>query len=79
MIAGAGRIAPLGHEARDHAMKDHSIVKAAVGEVGDPLDVARRKVRAKLDDDVAAGRKSKGKTVVGHLLLRDQQLEFSCR
>jgi len=55
VIAGAGRIAPLGHEARDHPVKDHSIVKAAVGEVGDSLDVTRRKVRAKLDDDVAAG------------------------
>jgi hypothetical protein len=41
--------------------------------------VARREVRAKLDDDVAAGRKSKGKTVVSHLLLRDERLEFSCR
>ena len=55
MIARAGRIAPLGHEAGDHPVKDHSIVKAAVGEVGDSLDVTRRKVRAKLDDDVAAG------------------------
>jgi hypothetical protein len=41
--------------------------------------MAGRQVRAKLDNDVAAGRKSKGKTVVGHLLLRDQQLEFSRR
>jgi len=79
VIAGAGRVAALGHETRDHPVKDHAVIEAAVGEVGNSLDVPRREIRAKLDDDVAAGRKSKGKTVVGHLLLRDQQLEFSCR
>lgn len=79
MIAGTGRIAALRHETRNYPVKDDAVVKAAVGEIGDSLDVARREVRAKLDDDVAAGRKSKGKTVVSHLLLRDERLEFSCR
>ena len=42
--AGAGRIAALGHEAGDHAVEHDAVVKAAVGELGDPLDVAGRKV-----------------------------------
>src|SRR6478672_7229409 len=58
--AGSGRVASLGHEAGDDAVKLHVVVEAAVGEFGDALDVARREVRAKLDDDVAAGRKGKG-------------------
>ena len=55
MKSGPGGIAALRHEAWNDPMKHDSIVKAAVGEVGDSLDVTRRKVRAKLDDDVAAG------------------------
>src|SRR5206468_9561164 len=35
VIAGAGRVAPLRHEAGDHAVKNGTVVKAAVGEVGD--------------------------------------------
>ena len=66
-VAGAGRVAALGHEAGDHAVEDHAVVKAAVGELGDALDVAGREVGPQLDDDVAAGRKGKGQAVgVGH-------------
>ena len=65
--AGAGRVAALGHEAGDHAVEHDAVVEAAVGELGDALDVAGREVGAKLDDDVAAGRKGKGQAVgVGH-------------
>ena len=65
--AGAGRVAALSHEAGDHAVEHDTVVKAAVGELGDALDVAGRKVRAKLDDDVAAAREGKGQAVgVGH-------------
>ena len=67
MIAGAGRIAALGHEARDHSVERHVVVKAAVGKLGDRCDVSGRKIRPKLDDDIAAGRKGKGEAVgVGH-------------
>ena len=52
--AGAGRIAALRHEAGDHAVEHHAVVKAFVRQFGDPLDMARRKVGAQLDDDVAA-------------------------
>ena len=65
--AGAGRIAALRHEAGDHAVEDDAVVEAAVGELGDALDVAGREVGPQLDDDVAAGRKGKGQAVgVGH-------------
>jgi hypothetical protein len=48
-------------------MKHDSIVKAAVGEVGDALDMAGSEVWAKLDDDIAAGGKAKGEAVgIGH-------------
>ena len=55
VIAGAGRVAALGHEAGDHAVEGNVVIKAAVGELGDPLDVAGRKVGPELDDDIAAG------------------------
>ena len=55
------------HEARDHAVKDNSVIEAAAGEIGDPLDVIGRKVGPKLDDDVAAGGEGEGQAVaVGH-------------
>ena len=67
VIAGPGRIAALRHEARDHAVENDAVVKAAVGKLGDARDVARREVGAKLDDDVAAGGKVKVQAVgVGH-------------
>src|SRR5438067_1320062 len=39
VIAGAGRVAALRHEARDDAMEYDIVVEAAVREVGDALDV----------------------------------------
>ena len=67
VVAGPGRVAALRHEAGDHAVEDDAVVKAAVGELGDARDVARREVGAELDDDVAAGGKGKVQAVgVGH-------------
>src|SRR5690348_4408172 len=67
VVAGPSRIAALRHEARDHTMERHIIVKAAVGELGDALDVTWCEVGAELDDDIAAGGKSEGEAVgVGH-------------
>ena len=36
-------------------MEHHSVVEAAIGEIGDSLDVARREIRPKFYDDIAAG------------------------
>jgi len=48
-------------------MKHDAVVKAAVSELGDALDMAWRKIGPELDDDVAAGREGKGQAVgVGH-------------
>lgn len=70
--AGAGGVAALRHEAWNHAVEDHPIVKAVSGEAGDPLDMAWREVRAELDDDIAAARKGEGQRVgVGHRLILD--------
>jgi len=67
VVAGAGGIAALRHEARDHAVEHDAVVETAVGELGDALDMAGCEVRPKLDDDVAAGRKGKRQAVgVGH-------------
>src|SRR4029453_9236317 len=65
--AGAGRIAALRHEPRDHAVEQDPVVKAVAGQAGDPLDMPRCKVGTKLDDDVTAGRKGESEGVgVGH-------------
>ena len=65
--AGARRVAALGHEAGNYAVECDAVVKAAVGQLGDPRDVTGREVWAKLDDDVAASRKGEGESVgVGH-------------
>jgi len=66
--AGAGGVAALGHEARDHAVELHAIVEAFAGKLGDPPDVAGGEIRAQLDHDVAAARKGKGEGLgrVGH-------------
>ena len=67
MKAGAGRVAALRHETRDHPVEHHAVVEAAVGELGDALHVARRQVGPELDDDIAAGGEGKGQAVgVGH-------------
>jgi hypothetical protein len=65
---GAGRIAGLRHESGDHPVEQHAVVKALLGEVCDPLHMFRSKVRAELDDDVAAGGKGKGQPVVSHFV-----------
>ena len=57
----------MGHETRNHAVEWHAVVESAAGEFLDPLDVAGRQVRSKLDDDVTAARKVENKAfVVGH-------------
>ena len=67
MVAGARRVSTLSHESGDHPVKDDIVVEAAIGELGDALDMSRRKVRAELDDDVAAGGEGEGQAVgVGH-------------
>lgn len=52
--AAPGRVAALGHEARDHAVERHAVVKSAVHQRRDLLDVGGREVGPKLDDDIAA-------------------------
>ena len=48
-------------------MEDDIVVKTAVGELGDPLDMPGREVRPELDDDIAASREGEGQAVgVGH-------------
>ena len=51
--AGAGRIAGLGHEARDHAMEDDAVVEALARQLLDPGDVLGREIGAQLDHDAA--------------------------
>jgi hypothetical protein len=46
--AGAGRIAALGHEARDDAVEDDAVVEAFLGQLGDAGDVAGGQVRRSL-------------------------------
>ena len=52
--AGAGRVAALGHEAVDDAVEDDVVVKAFLGQLADPRDMAGREIGAQADDDVAA-------------------------
>jgi len=49
--AGAGRVARLGHEAVDHAVKDDAVIETFAGQLLDLRDMLRRQVRAKLDHD----------------------------
>src|SRR5918993_2481144 len=69
--AAPARITALGHEAGDHAMKRNAVVEAALRQLLDPLDMARRQVRAELDDDFAAARKIEDKAFVGHRFAPD--------
>jgi hypothetical protein len=55
-VAGAQRIAALGHEAFDDAVEGEAVVEAAAGQRLDPLDMAGRVVRAQLDHHAAAVR-----------------------
>ncbi len=65
--AGAGGIAALCHETGDDTVEDDAVVETVAGKLGNPFDMARREVGAKLDHDVAAGRKGQGQGVgVGH-------------
>src|SRR5687768_16007491 len=70
--AAARRVAALGHEAGDHAMKRNAVVEAALRQLLDPLDMARGQVRAKLDDDFAAVRKIEDKAFIGHRFAPDE-------
>src|SRR6185312_8821621 len=51
--AGAGRIARLRHEAVDDAMPLEAIIKALGRQLLDTLDLLRREVGTKLNDDLA--------------------------
>ncbi len=63
--AGAGWIAALRHEAIDHAVEHHAIVKTFACQLGNPLDMPGRQVRAQLDNNIAGIEgESEG---VGHL------------
>lgn len=59
----------LRHETGDHTVELDPVVKAFIGQFGDACDMARRKVGAQLDDDVAAfsvaGVEGEGKRI-GH-------------
>ena len=44
-------------------MEQDAVVKAVLGQARDPIDMAGSQVRPQLDDDVAAGRKGKGKRI----------------
>lgn len=52
--AGAVRAAALRHEAFDHAVEFHAVVKAFLRQFGDALDMLGGKIGAQLDDNVAA-------------------------
>ena len=57
----------MGHEAGDHAVEGNAVVKAALGQRRDALDMARREVWTQLDDDVAAAGKGESQAFgVGH-------------
>ena len=43
--AGAGRVAALRHEAVDHAVEDDAVVKAFLGQLPDPRDMAAARDR----------------------------------
>jgi hypothetical protein len=51
--AGAGRVAGLGHEAGDDAVKDDAVVELLADQRLDLLDVVGREVRTQLDDRLA--------------------------
>lgn len=52
--AGAIGAAALRHETIDHAVEGHAIVKAFIGQLGNPLDMARSQIGAQLDHDILA-------------------------
>ena len=69
--AGPGRVAALRHEAGNHAVEGDAVVKAALGQRRDALDMVGRQVGPQLDDDVAAAGKGEGQAFgVGHVGLR---------
>src|SRR5262249_57179534 len=49
--AGAGRVAALDHEVRDHAVEDDAVVEAVAGELAEVLDGLGRVVVVELDVD----------------------------
>ncbi len=51
--ACAGWVAGLRHEALDNAMKDHTIVKALLGQFLDAGHMVRREIGPKLDHNAA--------------------------
>jgi hypothetical protein len=69
--AGPGGIAALRHEAGDDPVEDDSVVKALLGQLPDPGDVARGEVGPEPDDDVAAAVEveDQGVELVGHAVL----------
>ena len=51
---GAQRVAGLGHEAVDHAMKNDTVVKLLANQLLDPGDMLRRQVGTHFDDHASA-------------------------
>lgn len=64
--AGAVRATALRHKAGNHAMELHTVVKAFTGEFLNARYMVRRKIRAQLDNNVAAV-EGKGKRFIGHI------------
>lgn len=62
------RAARLRHEAGNDAVKDNPVIKAPAGKLPDPLDMARRQVRAKADDDIAGIKRHDNPVAHGGLL-----------
>ncbi len=52
--AGARRVAALDHEAVDDAVEHDAVVKAVIGQFGNPRDMVGREIAAQLDDNIAA-------------------------
>ena len=52
--ACASWIAALRHKPVDHAVKHNAVIKAFARKRANPLNMARGKVRAELDNDIAA-------------------------
>src|ERR1044072_2401788 len=65
--AGAAGIAALRHEPVDHAVEDDAVVEAAIGEAGDPLDMAGCEIGAQPDRHVARIERQGEGVVLGHL------------
>ncbi len=68
--ASALGAAPLGHEAGDHTVELNSVIESFAGQLLDPGNVTRRKIRAQADAHIPAaaiaGIEREGQKFVGH-------------